>query len=114
LQGEQEADPGTTGREQGSRGSSKAGLYANSFVCDRRQVFIGSMNLGLRAMIHSIEIGLREVSPKIAQEMGEWFDRNASLPSGIFCELKIIPRRSFRQYLDNFCFLEFGFFSWEG
>ena len=57
-------------------GSSKASLHAKSFVFDREQVFIGSMNLDPRAVIHNTEIGIVLTSPEIAQGMGEWFDRN--------------------------------------
>jgi putative cardiolipin synthase len=60
----------------GTGGSSKASLHAKSFVYDRRQVFIGSMNLDPRAVIHNTEIGVVLTSPEIAQGMGEWFDRN--------------------------------------
>ena len=56
--------------------SSKASLHAKSFVFDRRQVFIGSMNLDPRAMIHNTEIGVVLTSPEIGQGMGEWFDQN--------------------------------------
>jgi putative cardiolipin synthase len=56
--------------------SSKASLHAKSFVFDRRQVFIGSMNLDPRAMLHNTEIGVVLTSPEIAQGMGEWFDQN--------------------------------------
>jgi putative cardiolipin synthase len=62
--------------KKGAGGSSKASLHAKSFVCDRKQVFIGSMNLDPRAMIHNTEIGVVVTSPEIAQEMGEWFDQN--------------------------------------
>jgi putative cardiolipin synthase len=65
-------------REEKKRtgGSSKASLHAKSFVFDRQQVFIGSMNLDPRAMIHNTEIGVVLTSPEIAQGMGDWFDRN--------------------------------------
>ena len=62
--------------KKGAGGSSKASLHAKSFVFDRRQVFIGSMNLDPRAMIQNTEIGVVLTSPEIAQGMGEWFDRN--------------------------------------
>ena len=64
------------GEKKGAGRSSKASLHAKSFVYDRRQVFIGSMNLDPRAMIHNTEIGVVLTSPEIAQGMGEWFDRN--------------------------------------
>ena len=62
--------------KKGTGGSSKASLHAKSFVFDRRQVFIGSMNLDPRAMIHNTEIGVVLTSPEIAQGMGDWFDEN--------------------------------------
>jgi putative cardiolipin synthase len=62
--------------KKGADGSSKASLHAKSFVLDRRQVFIGSLNLDPRAVIHNTEIGVVLTSPEIAQGMGEWFDRN--------------------------------------
>ena len=62
--------------KKGAGGSSKASLHAKSFVFDRRQVFIGSLNLDPRAMIHNTEIGVVLTSAEIAEGMGEWFDRN--------------------------------------
>jgi putative cardiolipin synthase len=62
--------------KKGTGGSSKASLHAKSFVFDRGQVFIGSMNLDPRAVIHNTEIGVVLSSPEIAQGMGDWFDRN--------------------------------------
>ena len=62
--------------KKGTGGSSKASLHAKSFVFDRSQVFIGSMNLDPRALIHNTEIGVVLTSPEIAQGMGEWFDNN--------------------------------------
>jgi putative cardiolipin synthase len=62
--------------KKGVGGSSKASLHAKSFVFDRGQVFVGSMNLDPRAVIHNTEIGVVLASPEIAQGMGDWFDRN--------------------------------------
>jgi len=62
--------------KKGVGGSSTASLHAKSFVFDRDQVFIGSMNLDPRAVIHNTEIGVVIASPEIAQGMGDWFDRN--------------------------------------
>jgi len=62
--------------KKGTGGSSKASLHAKSFVYDRREVFIGSMNLDPRALVHNTEIGVVLACPEIAQGMGEWFDRN--------------------------------------
>jgi cardiolipin synthase C len=55
--------------------SSKASLHAKSFVFDRRQVFIGSLNLDPRALLYNTEIGVVLTSPEIAQGMGDWFDQ---------------------------------------
>lgn len=54
--------------------SSKAGLHAKSFVFDGRQVFIGSMSLDPRAMLHNTEIGVLLDVPALAQDMLRWFD----------------------------------------
>jgi putative cardiolipin synthase len=62
--------------KKGTGGSSKASLHAKSFVFDRRQVFIGSLNLDPRAVIHNTEIGVVLTSPEIAEGMGDWFDEN--------------------------------------
>jgi cardiolipin synthase C len=62
--------------KKGTEGSSKASLHAKSFVYDRQQVFIGSLNLDPRAVIHNTEIGVVLTSPEIAQGMGDWFDGN--------------------------------------
>jgi putative cardiolipin synthase len=45
-------------------------------VFDRREVFIGSLNLDPRSVIHNTEIGVVLASPEIAQGMAEWFDRS--------------------------------------
>jgi putative cardiolipin synthase len=62
--------------KKGAGGSSKASLHAKSFVCDRRHVFIGSLNLDPRGFIQNTEIGVVLTSAEIAQGMGEWFDQN--------------------------------------
>jgi len=62
--------------KKGAAGSSKASLHAKSFVFDRERVFIGSMNLDPRAMVHNTEIGVVLTSREIAQGMGNWFDEN--------------------------------------
>jgi len=64
--------------KKGVGGSSKASLHAKSFVLDRRVVFIGSMNLDPRAVIHNTEIGVVLASPEIGQGMGTWFDENVA------------------------------------
>lgn len=56
--------------------SSKASLHAKSFVFDRRQVFIGSLNLDPRSLLHNTEIGVVIDQSDIAQRMGVWFDRS--------------------------------------
>lgn len=62
--------------KEGTGGSSKASLHAKSFVFDRTRVFIGSLNLDPRAVVHNTEIGVVLTSPEIAQGMGEWFDNS--------------------------------------
>ena len=62
--------------KKGEAGSSKASLHAKSFVFDRKQVFIGSLNLDPRAIVHNTEIGVVFSSEPFAKEMGDWFDQN--------------------------------------
>jgi putative cardiolipin synthase len=61
--------------KKGMEGSSKASLHAKSFVFDRRQVFIGSLNLDPRAVLHNTEIGVVFHQVEIAAAMGSWFDQ---------------------------------------
>jgi putative cardiolipin synthase len=56
-------------------GSSKASLHAKSFVFDRKQVFIGSLNLDPRALKHNTEIGVILKVPEIAEFMAIEFDK---------------------------------------
>lgn len=65
--------------KKGTGGSSKASLHAKSFVFDREEVFIGSLNLDPRAIVHNTEIGAMFSSKELAEEMGDWFDRNIEL-----------------------------------
>jgi len=62
--------------KKGRYGSSKASLHAKAFVFDREQVFIGSLNLDPRALLHNTEIGVVFTSTEIANEMGVWFDQH--------------------------------------
>jgi len=62
--------------KKGSGGSSKASLHAKSFVFDREQVFIGSLNLDPRAVLHNTEIGVVLEVPAIAGEMASFFEEN--------------------------------------
>jgi putative cardiolipin synthase len=62
--------------KKGKYGSSKASLHAKSFVFDRKQVFIGSLNLDPRAVLYNTEIGVVLTSSEMANEMGNWVDEN--------------------------------------
>ena len=57
-------------------GSSKASLHAKSFVFDREFVFIGSLNLDPRAVLHNTEIGVVFKQTDIGAGMAQWFDKN--------------------------------------
>jgi putative cardiolipin synthase len=74
-----ELDPRVSAKKPSSlakvSGSSSASLHAKSFVFDRRQVFIGSLNLDPRSVDHNTEIGIIIDSPEIARAMADWFDR---------------------------------------
>jgi len=62
--------------KKGVGGSSKASLHAKSFVFDRKHVFVGSMNLDPRALVHNTEIGVVFSSDELARGMSDWFDQN--------------------------------------
>jgi cardiolipin synthase C len=62
--------------KRGASGASKISLHAKSFVFDRKHVFIGSLNLDPRAVLHNTEIGVVLKVPEIAQEMAKGFEEN--------------------------------------
>ena len=62
--------------KKGVGGSSKASLHAKVFVLDRKQVFIGSLNLDPRSFYENSEIGLILNSTEIAGNMAKKFDRD--------------------------------------
>jgi putative cardiolipin synthase len=55
-------------------GSSTTSLHAKSFVFDRGQVYIGSLNLDPRAIVHNTEIGVLIQSKDLGREMATVFD----------------------------------------
>jgi putative cardiolipin synthase len=62
--------------KKGKGGSSTASLHTKSFVFDRKKVFIGSLNLDPRAVVHNTEIGVVLESTEIATGMSDWFDQH--------------------------------------
>lgn len=62
-------------QKKGTGGSSKASLHAKSFIFDRQKVFIGSLNLDPRAVVHNTEIGVVIESSKIGADMTEVFEQ---------------------------------------
>lgn len=62
--------------KKGDRGSSKASLHAKSFIFDRAQIFVGSLNLDPVALYNNTEIGVVITQKGLAEEMAEWFDQN--------------------------------------
>jgi putative cardiolipin synthase len=61
--------------KEGGIGTSKASLHAKSFILDRSQVFIGSLNLDARSVIQNTEIGVVFESEEIAIQMANSFDQ---------------------------------------
>ncbi len=59
----------------GGIGGSKAMLHAKAFVLDRKQVFIGSLNLDPRSIAQNTEIGVVFDSKEIAETMSDGFNR---------------------------------------
>ena len=62
--------------QKSARGLGDAILHAKSFVFDRKEIFIGSLNLDPRALDHNTEIGIIITSEKISKSIAEWFDNN--------------------------------------
>jgi putative cardiolipin synthase len=61
-------------RREGGIGSSQASLHAKTFVIDRKQIFIGSLNLDPRSIIQNTEIGVVFESTELAERMADGFD----------------------------------------
>ncbi len=74
--------------KKGPGGSAKASLHAKTFVIDREQVFIGSLNLDPRSIVENTEIGILLESPEVALQISDWFDQ-------------ISQSASFRVFLDT-------------
>ena len=68
--------------KKGVGGSSKASLHAKSFVFDRKQVFIGSLNLDPRSFYENSEIGVVISSAETAEVMAKEFEE--VIESGVF------------------------------
>ena len=62
--------------KKGKEGAAKASLHSKSFVFDRKQVFIGSLNLDPRAIYHNTEIGVVLSSKELAGFMADTFEEN--------------------------------------
>ena len=60
--------------EQKSFGSSGASLHAKTFIIDREQTFVGSLNLDPRSLDLNTELGIIVESPELAQELARTFD----------------------------------------
>ncbi|HTJ95814.1 MAG TPA: phospholipase D family protein [Pararobbsia sp.] len=64
-------DPDEGPTKKSAFGSSRASLHAKTYVFDRQQIFIGSMNLDARSVKLNTEIGLFCESPAIASEVAD-------------------------------------------
>ena len=60
--------------KKGTHGSSKASLHAKSFVLDRTQIFVGSLNFDPRSVVENTEIGIMVSSEDLANTAAEAFD----------------------------------------
>ncbi|MGD8236786.1 MAG: phospholipase D family protein [Chromatiales bacterium] len=69
-------------------GSSKAALHTKAMVFDRKDLFIGSLNLDPRSGLINTEIGLHVESPQLAAQVIEYMDEG------------VLPGNSYRVQLD--------------
>ena len=68
---------------------SKAALHTKAIVFDRKDVFIGSLNLDPRSSDINTEAGLYVESPELAAQVVAWMDEG------------VLPENSFRVLLDE-------------
>ncbi len=61
---------------RGEEGKEKAqaSLHAKTFVIDRETLFVGTLNLDPRALVHNTEIGIIVSSADLASSVAEKFD----------------------------------------
>ncbi|HEY7193766.1 MAG TPA: phospholipase D family protein [Gemmatimonadales bacterium] len=59
-------------------GSSRASLHGKSLVFDRTAVFIGSLNLDPRSLLHNTEVGVLATSPELAAAVASLFEQWSS------------------------------------
>ncbi|MEA3469196.1 MAG: phospholipase D family protein [Thermodesulfobacteriota bacterium] len=60
--------------KKGIHGSSKASLHAKSFVMDRAEIFVGSLNFDPRSVVENTEIGIMVSSEDLANTAAKAFD----------------------------------------
>lgn len=60
--------------EERAFSSAAASLHAKSFLVDRRQVFIGSLNLDPRSIVIDTEVGVLIDSTSLAEQWVQMFD----------------------------------------
>jgi putative cardiolipin synthase len=65
-------------REKKLFGSSGASLHAKSFIFDRRQLFVGSLNLDPRSINLNTELGIVVESPELAGRLAAGFEELVS------------------------------------
>lgn len=70
--------PGAPQRATAMGTSSGVSLHAKAIVVDRRQVFVGSMNMDQRSKLLNTEMGIIVDSPALAQALQQFFDTASS------------------------------------
>ena len=78
-----------TDKEQKIFGSSGASLHAKTFIIDREQTFVGSLNLDPRSVDLNTELGIIVESPELAERLMRQF------------EVLLKPEYSYRLSLDR-------------
>ncbi len=69
-------DPPRSSSQGGSLGESRSSLHAKTYVVDGETIFIGSLNLDPRSVIHNTEMGLALESPPLVQRFAGRFDES--------------------------------------
>ena len=74
--------PGRTAQSAHGTSSGES-LHAKSMIVDRRQVFVGSMNLDPRSRLLNTEMGVIVDCPDLAEALGRYFE-SATAPQNAF------------------------------
>jgi len=78
--------------------SSRASLHAKSFIFDRKNIFVGSLNLDPRSIDINTEIGLVIEVPRLAENFAQWFDTEVPKEAWRLQRIKLLANEDGRDF----------------